>query len=212
MKDQLNVRVSREARNALSLVTMRYRVQPSQVVELAPFLFSWAAEASLRHRRERLKQLEDAAETLQKLERDTFDISFVDIEPPDSPHFLTEQIMRENRSIELEDLFGEFKQEDPDFYLDVNAIDPFTAFLWNLVADFPDISFEGWFPEGSPSYEVCPETAAQLFGGNRDVAAIILKGFVSLSEIPKEIRRPEMVKERVEWVLAKARIHQPFSQ
>lgn len=86
----------------------------------------------------------------------------------------------------------------------MNAIDPFTAFLCNLVADFPDISFERWFSEGSPSYEVCSETAAQLFGGNHDVVALILRGFVSLGEMPKEIRRPEMVKERVEWVLAKA--------
>ena len=93
-KSQLNVRVSRAARNALHLVAQRYvGLEPSQIVELAPFLFCWAAEASLRQRRERLKQLENAAETTRKLEREIFDVTFAEPEPPEMSDFLTEQIM-----------------------------------------------------------------------------------------------------------------------
>ncbi len=204
-KSQLNVRVSRATRNALNLVAQRYAgLQPSQIVELAPFLFCWAAEASLRQRRERIKQLENAAETAQKLEREIFDVSFADFESPEIPNFLAEQIRRENQSIDLGDIFGNFRQEDPDYFLDVNAMDPFSVFLCDLVADFPDISFERWFSEGSPSYVVCSKAAARLVGGDDDIAAMILNGSVLLSEMPKEIRGREMTKERAEWVRAKA--------
>src|SRR6266516_3302186 len=51
-RSQLNVRVGAAPRNALNLVARRYRVEPSQIVELAPFLFVWAAEESLRRRQE----------------------------------------------------------------------------------------------------------------------------------------------------------------
>jgi transcriptional regulator with XRE-family HTH domain len=204
-KSQLNVRVSRAARNALHLVAQRYvGLEPSQIVELAPFLFCWVAEASLRQRRERLKQLENATETTRKLEREIFDVTLAQPEPPEMSDFLTEQIMRENQSIELGDIFGGFRHEDPDHFLDVNAMDPFSVFLGDLVADFPDISFERWFSEGTPSYVVCPEAAARLVGGDKDIAAMILRGSVLLNEMPKEIRGREMTKERAEWVRAKA--------
>jgi len=49
-KLQLNVRVSTVARNGLNFAAERYGVEPSQIVELAPFLFCWAAETSLRQR------------------------------------------------------------------------------------------------------------------------------------------------------------------
>lgn len=215
-KSQLNVRVSRAARNAMTLVAQRYAgVHPSQIMELAPFLFCWAAEASLRHRRERLNQLENAVEVVQKLEREIFEVSFADLDTSERPDLLTEQIMRENRSIELGDIFGEFQQDDPDHYFDVNAIDPFSAFLSNLVADFPDISFERWFSEGSPSYVVCSDDVAQLVGGDPYLAALILNGSVLLNEMPKEIRSRVTaslagippgrdIEARVEWVRTKA--------
>ena len=43
-----------------------------------------------------------------------------------------------------------------------------------------------------------------LVGGDRDRADEILRGLVALNEMPKEIRKPEMAKERAEWVRAKA--------
>jgi transcriptional regulator with XRE-family HTH domain len=58
VRSQLNVRVGTGPRNALRLVADRYRVEPSQIVELAPFLFVWAAEESLRQRREKIAEVE----------------------------------------------------------------------------------------------------------------------------------------------------------
>ena len=34
---------------------------------------------------------------------------------------------------------------------------------------------------------------------------MIIRGFVALNEMPKDIRNPAMTKERAEWVLANAR-------
>lgn len=53
---RMNIKISTLARNALYLVADRYDVGQSRIVELAPFLFCWAAEASLRQRRNRLEQ------------------------------------------------------------------------------------------------------------------------------------------------------------
>jgi transcriptional regulator with XRE-family HTH domain len=47
---QISVRVDRSARNAFSLVSSRYRIPMARIVEIAPFLFVLAAEASLEHR------------------------------------------------------------------------------------------------------------------------------------------------------------------
>jgi hypothetical protein len=204
-KDQFNVRIGRAAKNALLLVSNRYPVTPSQIVEMAPFLFCWAAEASLRWRRKRLEELKDALDTVKKLQGDIFEMAYARPESLEGIDPLTDQVTKESSSIDLRDIFGEFLREDPDYYLDVNAIDPFSAFLTELVADFPDISFEGFSYEGTPSYTVCSETVAQLFGGDRDVANLVLNGFVSLSEMPKEIRGPEATKQRIDWLLSIAK-------
>lgn len=201
-KSQLNVRVSRATRNALNLVTHRYAgLQPSQIVELAPFLFCWAAEASLRHRRDRITQLERALENLRGLECEIWDHL-----PPPPPEldFSAQQIAAEQQSIDSGDIFGSLINEDPDFS-GVFSEDPFTRFLRNLVMDFSDIAkFEEFLSDGTPSYEVCFETAAQLVGGDRDIAAMILQGSVLLNEMPKELRGLGMTKERADWVRAKA--------
>ena len=68
VKSQLNVRVGTGPRNSLSLVARRYRVDPSQIVELAPFLFVWAAEASLRQRRDKIAEVKRACDAARDAE------------------------------------------------------------------------------------------------------------------------------------------------
>lgn len=201
-KSQLNVRISGMARNALTLVAQRYpHVDPSQMIELAPFLFLWAAEASLRHRRERVTQLERAWENVRNLESEIW----YGPPHPDSD-YLEKQIAAEHESIDMGDIFGSLPHEDPDLYSDSNAEDPFSIFLSDLVKDFSDIAkFDGFSSEGNPTYSVCFEAAAGLAGGNLDIADMILRGFVPLNEMPKEIRFwPNKTKERADWVRAKA--------
>jgi len=198
-KSQLNVRVSRATRNALSLVAQRYRwVHPSQIVELAPFLFCWAAEASLRRRRDRVSELERAMENVRNLSSGIWDGP-----PHPDSEYLEKDLEAEHDSINMRDIFGNFKYEDPEVYSDNNAEDPFSTFLRDLVSDFSDIAkFEGFLSDGSPSYSVCFDTAEELAGGNPDIAEMILSGSVALNEMPKELLSPNKTKERVEWMLA----------
>lgn len=197
-KSQLNVRVSRAARNALTLVAQRYAgVQPSQIVELAPFLFCLAAEQSMRRRRDRVAELEGALEQVRKLEGKIWDQPVPDFD------YLEKQIEAERQSIDLNDIFGSFAHEDPDFGFAASADDPFSMFLRDLTEDFSDIAkFEDWSSDGSPSYRICSEAAAELVGGDLAIADMILRGYVALNEMPKEIRKPNMTKERIEWALA----------
>ena len=62
-RPQSSFGVSDAANNFLYLISERYFIRPWQVMELAPLLFCWAAEMSLRERRERLNKLEEACTT-----------------------------------------------------------------------------------------------------------------------------------------------------
>jgi DNA-binding Xre family transcriptional regulator len=206
-KFQLNVRIGAVARNALTLAARRYRVEPAQIVELAPFLFCWAAEASLRQRRERISEVERACDNAEKLERE--------IRHFPAPNFTysDEKIVGEHESINRRDLFGAWFYECGIKNIlgvvsshDFETENPLAIFLRNLVAEICDVAkFAGWSGDASPNYRVCPEEAAELVGGDTDRADEILRGDIALNEMPKEIfRSPEKAKERAEWVREKA--------
>jgi hypothetical protein len=87
-------------------------------------------------------------------------------------------------------------------------------FLSKLISSFSDVaSLKRWSESWSPEYRVCPEEAAEIVGGDRDRAEEILRGFVALNEMPKELRSPGFAKERAEWVRTKAKEHwQKFAE
>ena len=204
-KSQLNFRVSDAARNALILVAQRFGVDQSQVIELAPFLFCWAAEESLRERREQILQVESACEAARRLEREAPHL------PLPNFTYSEEKIVAEHESIDRRDLFGRwvFKKAnflDPAFDYDPDTQNPFTVFLRKLVVRFGSAAtFEGWPSDWVPQYRICAGEAAELVGGDPDRVDEILRGLVALNEMPKEIRnKPEMVKERADCVRSQA--------
>src|SRR5262249_42942229 len=97
---QVNVRVSTVARNGLNLVAERYGVASSQIIELAPFLFCWAAEASLRERQDRVTEVKRACENARKVEQEIRHF------PVPNFTYSEEKIDAEHESIERRDLFG----------------------------------------------------------------------------------------------------------
>ncbi len=194
------------------LVSQRYRVQPSQIVELAPFLFFWAAEASLRHRRDAIDQVASVRADLISRGQDiphvfgTYDLWEEDLEEM--------LIASERASIEMGDIFGQFASEEAQWGDDVN--DPFSAFLGDLVKDFgEEAEFSGFdWADGTPDYRVCVEYAEQLADGDQTLADVILRGYVALHEMPRDLREDlahfgrtleEVKKERVEWIRANLR-------
>ena len=108
-KLQLNVRVSTVARNGLNLAAERYGVEPPQIVELAPFLFCWAAETSLRQRLARVVEVKRACESAQALER------AISHFPVPNFTYSEEKIAAEYESIDRRDLFGTWFCEKADF-------------------------------------------------------------------------------------------------
>ena len=123
-------------------------------------------------------------------------------------------IASERASIEMGDIFGQFASEEAQWGDDVN--DPFSAFLGDLVKDFgEEAEFSGFdWADGTPDYRVCVEYAEQLADGDQTLADVILRGYVALHEMPRDLREDlahfgrtleEVKKERVEWIRANLR-------
>lgn len=195
-----SVEISSHARNALFLIYKRYHVRPWQVIEFAPFLLCWVAEASLRQRRTRLEELERTYRVARDREQQIEHMRILDFSD------LDEKFKAERESIESRDLFG-YRLDDAGFatYRHEWTENPFARFLTSLAEDFNDvIEFGGFSSIDYPEYTVCPEEAARLVGGDQELAERILSGTVALNEMPEEIRESYDSADRVQWVSDKA--------
>lgn len=198
-QSQLNLRVSDRARNALSLAATHFGVNLSKIVEIAPFLFCWAAEQSLKLRRERLAEIDKANAELARLQTSHIHAANFMNARSEGP------LDAERLSIEKNDLFGTSIDGDeytflPDEYNE--AVDnPFAVFLRNLSKDCGDLAaFEEWDPESSPTYTVCLSTAVKLVGGDTLAADEIQTGDVPLHKLPKDLRGAGKGEARANWV------------
>ncbi|MGL3211636.1 helix-turn-helix domain-containing protein [Bradyrhizobium sp. BR 1433] len=179
--------VSTAANNFLHLISDRYFIKPWQVMELAPLLFCWAAETSLRERRERLNKLEEACETARRLEGE-----MLHMPPPNFIHS-EEKISAESNSIGNHDVFGMCFSDD-DFgtdhlHSDDDTDNPFAIFLAKLVREIGDMAkFEGFSPIDYPVFQVCREEAREMVSGDETLAELILAGVIDLNEMPSDVR------------------------
>ena len=148
-KSQLNLRVRDEARNALSLVAMRFKVSATAIVEIAPLLFHWAAERSLQRRRENLSELLRRQKEVSDLA-----IRFSHLHPMVADNVHAEDIVvAEQRSIDDRDLFGwsidnsGYAERLPDDYQELEQ-NHMTAFLREIAAQLGDcVEVIGWLPD-----------------------------------------------------------------
>ena len=209
MKSQLNVRIDNAARNALALVALRYNIRASQIIELAPFLFLWAAEQSLRRRRDRLAELKRKLSEAEGLRGQFPHLSNRVGYFPSADNV----IWAEEKSIEASDLFGRrIGEADYDDTLSEDFMEetenPLTVFLRDIAEQLSAVAeFEDWSPFSSPNYRICPDEAAKLVGGDLERADEILRGLVALHEMPMEMRKADLTRERAEWVRSKAEEH-----
>jgi transcriptional regulator with XRE-family HTH domain len=205
-RPQSSFRVSNEAGNFLYLISERYFIRPWQVMELAPLLFCWAAEMSLRERRERLSKLEETCGTARALENEMPHL------PPPNFTYSEEKIAAESRSINSHDIFGMcFGDDDFSDYNGYSSGDddtnnPFAIFLAKLVQEIEDVaSFEGFSPIDYPIFQVCRDEALEMVGGDETLAERILSGTVDLNEMPKELHGIlGKTEDRAAWVQAQA--------
>lgn len=203
-KSQLNHRISDASRNALLLVAMRYRISTTKIYEIAPFLFLWAAEQSLRRREERLADLESRWKEVEGEQGQFPHLSPLATYSSTAANIIWE----EEKSIKSRDLFGSLLKEtyDAKDNYDENTENPFTVFLSDLATQLGDLAeFDEWSAVGSPDYTVCPDEAAKLVGGDEKTAREILVGNVALHEMPKKLKEKEAPEERAEWVRMQAK-------
>lgn len=210
-QSQLNARVSDRARNALSLAAARYKVSLSQIVEIAPLLFCWAAEKSLEQRQQvidNIKQKNDELASFQQSHLHPTGFMF---------HNRSEAIFdSEQKSINLNDIFGKLIDRDgyesylPDDY-DEAKNNPFSAYLRKLTESLKDATalegceiFEEWDPDDSPNYSVCQSTALSYVANDNEAAECILEGSVPLHKIPKELKEKNKGEERAKWIREEA--------
>ena len=192
-KSQLNVRVSDRIRNSFSLLALRYSVTPSQVVQIAPFLFMWAAETSLQQRRDRMREFRDAETKM----RDALP-SYLD----DAPRIDDELLLLEERSIRRRDIFGlelegathEFLDRDYGWRVCLSDA------LASLIPQMPDdVTFETWWLDFEPHYEICRSDAIEWLDGDAEAAEHILSGSLPFRDIPANLLKGSG-SERAAWI------------
>jgi transcriptional regulator with XRE-family HTH domain len=185
-KSQMNVRMAHDARNALHLTALRYGVKPNHILHLAPFLFQWAAEASLNWRRERLAEIDAKLDALSN------------IAPPKhlsgvvTDHWRGSDILEEERrSIAKRDLFGLLISEEalPISY-EESEQNPMAQFLQAVAGSLGEgVTFDHWSPHWShPGYTLGKAEALEVVGNDEEAAQEIVSGYAPLHELPKEVR------------------------
>ena len=197
---QINLRVSNRARNALSLAANRYRVTHAQIVEIAPLLFCWAAEQSLKQRREGLAAINRANHELEQLGQPHLHAATFANQRSEGP------LHAERQSIIENDLFGKLFDDEgyeshlPDDY-DEAANNPFAVFLRGMTEELGDLAtFTEWDPNSSPEYILCRSKAVEYVGGDNEAADEILDGSVPLHKLPKDLREKGKGEARAKWV------------
>ncbi|WP_022683003.1 helix-turn-helix domain-containing protein [Sphingobium bisphenolivorans] len=185
-KSQLNFKMSNDARNALNLTAARYNVKAGQILHLAPLLFYWAAEMSLKWRRERVDYIAQKLDALASAPQPKHLSGLA------TNNWQGEDIIaEERRSIERRDIFGiEIKDESVAFDYDHGEQNPMSQFLASVADSLGDnVQFEFWSPDWTqPLYTLGMEEALELVGGDEDAAHHIVHGNAPLHEMPKEVR------------------------
>jgi transcriptional regulator with XRE-family HTH domain len=197
-RDVMKIRMETAARNALTLVALRYRISRENIIEVAPLLFFIAAEQSLKERQRRITDVRASADALFDLQRS---IRHLPLHSPVDES----AVSSEEHSIKARDLFGRKVLEDRQQFMseldtdfDEAEQNPFVEFLRDSLSKVSDSNeLAGsvrWSPGLWPSYEICAEEAATIVGNDAKAARAILCGAAALHEMPKGT--PE---QRLEW-------------
>ena len=126
------VSISREVRTSLQLVAERYKVQPREILELAPLLFLIVAEHSLLARKQRLEEIFNVLEeTREKLLENSAHLGGII-----SARSVTakKQLEEEKNSLNERDIFGSTIHYD---YWDEGHEGPFLHFVRDLTNKLP---------------------------------------------------------------------------
>ena len=199
----LRTMIDPETSLAFDMVSEIYGVSKRSQIEMAPLLMALLAEASLAWRRERVDEIEEAANRLWNLGGGHFSFANAAYSSVDGAH-------AERKSIAKRDLFGEHVGDEAfDFGFDPSENNPFADFLEHLAkkTEAKTISFNktlGWkTSEGLPNYRIGADIISKLTGDDPDAEYALLRRHIRLEEVPEALLAEEKTAERVAWMISR---------
>lgn len=198
-RSRVGADVSARTRNAFILASARYGVSQTQIIELAPLMFTLIAEGSLEYRRGILERAGEHVDALNDM-ADGFS-SYL------RSHRAEEGMYDEQNSIEGRDIFGQSVGEDTHelgYYQPTQ--NPFFRYLQLLVKGLSDEEAihldddEDIHVENVPAFALFHEETRKLSEGDADLANDISQGTIDLGKLPKELRTADASAERVDWL------------
>lgn len=194
---RIGAQITPKARLSYDLIKRRYDVNATDVIYIAPLLFTLLAEASLAWRRERLVEAREASRQLGQIGgywRGGLGTGLDDA--------VYNGITREEESISSADLFGEQLDQEPYFF-DPEEKNPFVDFLRKM-AD--EIAAPGIFEidEGMldveadyrfPYYEICGIELDDIAKKSLIGRFALEIGLLRISEIPEDLIADDTTEE-----------------
>ena len=192
MRSRISAQIFSKSRLAYDLVTRRYGVTASEIINLAPLFFALLAEGSLKWRREKLKEVEEGIGL------------WVDGGPPPD---LMEVIEQEEMSIDNSDVFGEGREEIWGFPLSYK--NPFAAYLNRQDPDSVH-SLDVQSLKMRIDYGIYLEELRAITNGSRRARMCLEAGHARVTDIPEELMAEDAGEKRAKWLVE--RIPEDFDE
>lgn len=205
-KRQLSAYIDQQSYNAFSLASSHYGVNVSDIVEMAPLFFTLLAEGSLEFRRQKIRELDERIASVREMADGHLSFAV--------PHRAENGSVDEHDSIAEGDIFGKKVSEDAwDLGYQQESENPFIQYLINFaskldansIVSIDENAYGSDFPE--VGYRVCFDRAKLIADGDDELAEAIAEGWIDLGALPKEMRKPDTKKQRVQWLKGQLEEH-----
>ena len=201
---QLSALVMPEQYLQYALIKRQYGINPTTLFHAAPMMFALLAESSFMWRREKLKEIEEAADQLHDL--GIGHLSFA----KGAADRARAGAYHQNKSIEKGDFFGDdISSEGIELRYDHDTNNPFADYLFYLaekinnpdVVDVHDESAEMSGPlKNFPRVGVCDGELSMISGGSMAAKAALEGGYVRINDIPDELWADDAKSLRANWL------------
>ena len=199
---QVSALLRPEVSVAYTLIKKRYGIGLTTLVNAAPLMFVLLAEGSFAWRREKLKEVEEAADRLHAL-------GFGHLSFANAVWRTEEGAWGEQESIDNRDLFGEAVSEEAfDLGYNLSTNNPFADYLRDLAAkiDEPDIIrlWDFIYDQGTlkkfPEFAICEGDLERFTGGSKRLSAALRLGWLRVDHMPEELLADDATDKRREWL------------
>lgn len=203
IRSRIGADVSARTRNAFIMIGKHYEITQTQIIELAPLLFTLIAEGSLDHRRGNLEKTECHINAIHEMAYGGYSRLF----SQDAAELSDKEI----ESINNRDVFGERLGQSPNAHGNFHPTgNPFFEYIKVLTTTLTDKAAvdlgdeEDLYASNIPDFTLFLDEWKKLTGGDEKLALKIAKGTVDLGKLPKNLRSDDAREKRVEWLRKEA--------